>query len=116
MLARDGAILKHAARIREVNPMSARHVLGATGVVMLGLAAASAHASTVIADWTFETSQPTTAGPFNAEIGSGQATGHHAGAAVYSTPVGNGSAHSFSSTVWAVGDYYQFEVSTLGLS
>ena len=28
--------------------------------------------------------------------------------------MGNGSAHSFSSTAWAVGDFYQFAVSTLG--
>jgi hypothetical protein len=70
----------------------------------------------VIADWTFETSQPSTAGPFSPEIGSGSASGSHAGASVYSTPAGNGSFHSFSSTLWAVGDYYQFSVSTLGLS
>ena len=36
------------------------------------------------------------------------------GTTVYSTPAGNGSAHSFSSTAWSVGDYYQFQVSTLG--
>jgi hypothetical protein len=70
----------------------------------------------ILGDWTFETSQPATAGPFSPEIGSGSASGFHVGAAVYSSPVGNGSAHSFSSTVWAVGDYYQFEVSTLGYS
>ena len=70
----------------------------------------------IIADWTFETSLPATAGPFSPEVGAGSATGFHAGAAVYSTPAGNGSSHSFSSTLWAVGDYYQFQVSTLGLS
>ena len=53
------------------------------------------------------------AGPFNPEIGSGSASGFHAGAAVYSSPSGNGSFHSFSSTLWAVRDYYQFEVNTL---
>ena len=42
------------------------------------------------------------------------AAGWHAGNAAYSTPVGNESAHSFSSTAWAVGDFYQFAVSTLG--
>ena len=42
--------------------------------------------------------------------------GLHAGATVYSSPAGNSSAHSFSSTLWAVGDYYQFEVSTAGLA
>ncbi|HTQ50406.1 MAG TPA: hypothetical protein VMJ12_06810, partial [Candidatus Acidoferrales bacterium] len=69
-----------------------------------------------LGDWTFETSQPATAGPFSPEIGSGSASGFHAGAAVYSSPSGNGSFHSFSSTLWAVNDYYQFEVNTLGYS
>lgn len=68
----------------------------------------------ILGDWTFETSQPATAGPFSPEIGSGSALGFHAGAAVYSSPAGNGSLHSFSSTIWAVGDYYQFEVNTTG--
>lgn len=74
---------------------------------------AQAHADT-IADWTFETSQPATKGPFSPEVGAGAATGNHAsGAAVYSSPAGNGSSKSFSSNNWAVGDYYQFQVSTL---
>lgn len=71
--------------------------------------------TTTIADWTFETSQPTTAGPLSPEVGAGAATGFHAGTTTYSTPAGNGSSHSFSSTNWAVGDYYQFSVSTLNL-
>ena len=33
---------------------------------------------TVVADWTFETSMPATAGPFTAEIGTGSALGFHA--------------------------------------
>jgi MYXO-CTERM domain-containing protein len=70
----------------------------------------------IITDWTFETSQPTTAGPITPEVGSGDGSGSHAGAAVYSSPVGNGSAHSYSSNTWAVGDYYQFHTSTLGNS
>ncbi len=79
------------------------------------LTSAGAHADT-IADWTFETTAPVTAGPLAAEIGTGTALGHHAnGAAVYSTPAGNGSTHSFSSNTWSVGDYYQFSVSTAGL-
>ena len=68
-----------------------------------------------IAQWTFETSIPTTAGPFAPEVGSGSGLGSHAsGAAVYSNPAGNGSAESFSVNTWAVGDYWQFEASTLG--
>jgi hypothetical protein len=69
----------------------------------------------VIADWTFESSLPATSGPFNAEIGVGQASGLHAGASVYSNPAGNGSSHSFSSNTWAIGDFYQFNISTVGL-
>ena len=74
-------------------------------------------AATIIADWTFETSKPTTAGPYSPEVGSGSATGSHAsGSVVYSAPSGNGSTNSFNSTRWAVGDYYQFQVSTIGFS
>ncbi|MCI0333058.1 MAG: hypothetical protein L0228_07535, partial [Planctomycetes bacterium] len=68
----------------------------------------------VAAQWTFETSIPTTAGPHAPEVGTGSALGFHAGATTYSNPTGNGSAESFSSTNWAVGDYYQFQVSTEG--
>jgi hypothetical protein len=82
-------------------------------VAIVLFSAQLSRAQTTIADWTFETSQPATAGPFNPETGSGSATGSHVGATVYSSPAGNGSSHSFSSTAWAVGDYYQFQVSTL---
>lgn len=79
------------------------------------LVAASLLQAQTIAQWTFETSVPATAGPFNPEVGSGSGLGWHASsAAVYSNPVGNGSAESFSANTWAVGDYWQFEVSTLG--
>ena len=68
--------------------------------------------------WTFETSQPTTSGPLAPETGSGTALSyHHAGTSTtYSSPAGNGSAHSFSSNTWTNGDYYQFQVGTLGFS
>ena len=65
-----------------------------------------------LVQWTFETSQPITAGQFNPEIGTGSALGHHAGTTTYNDPVGNGSQTSFSSSGWAIGDYYQFSVST----
>jgi hypothetical protein len=85
-------------------------------LVLLGvcLAIAAPASATTLAQWTFEVSQPATAGPHAAEVGSGSALGSHAGAAVYSTPAGNLSARSFSSTVWAVGDYYQFQTSSTG--
>ena len=72
--------------------------------------------ATTIADWTFETTPPASSGPITADsgvnAGTAQATGSHVGVATYSSPAGNGSAHSFSSNNWAVGDYYQFEAST----
>ncbi|MGA2786276.1 MAG: immunoglobulin domain-containing protein [Verrucomicrobiota bacterium] len=67
-----------------------------------------------IAKWTFETSVPTTAGPYSPEIGYGSASGSHAGAATYSSSSGNGSSHSYSANTWAVGDYWQFSASTIG--
>lgn len=79
---------------------------------MVGTVSAQA---VIIANWTFETSVPTTAGPHAAEVGVGLATGLHAsGSTTYSNPVGNGSGESFSSNNWGIGDYYQFRVSTLG--
>jgi hypothetical protein len=87
-----------------------------SGVFTAGMAGAPAFADT-IAQWTFETSIPVTAGTFSPEVGAGSALGFHtSSAAVYSSPAGNGSAHSFSSNNWAVGDYYQFQVSTVGYS
>jgi len=94
--------------------LSNRYGIGLAAAAGWALVPALAHAQ-VIADWTFETSQPSTAGPFAPETGAGQASGSHASsAAVYSTPAGNGSPHSFSSNNWSVGDYYQFVVSTAG--
>ncbi len=78
---------------------------------------------TTIAQWTFETTQPAgTPGAgiwltnIAAEVGSGTASAWHAGAATYSSPAGNGSAHSFSANTWAVGDFYQFSVKTVGFT
>lgn len=77
-----------------------------------------------IATWTFETSVPGGASGITgqsisglaAEVGVGTASGNHASSAtVWSNPVGNGSNESLSSNNWAVGDYVQFNVSTLGL-
>lgn len=90
--------------------------------VILALALASGAAAAnaaVLANWTFETSIPLTSGPFAAEAGinaaSSNASGFHSSASsAYSNPVGNGSAESFSSNFWSLGDYYQFTTSTLG--
>jgi hypothetical protein len=76
--------------------------------------------ASIMAQWTFESSQPATSGPFAAEngifAGTSQASGFHANptSTTYSSPPGAGSAHSFSSKNWTLGDYYQFTTSTLG--
>ena len=48
------------------------------------------------------------------DSGTGAASGSHAASATYSFVAGNGSAKSFSSNTWAVGDYYQFQISAPG--
>lgn len=75
----------------------------------------------IIAQWTFEINTPadladsTTISGIAADIGSGTASGVHASAVSdWSTPAGNGSANSLSVNNWGVGDYFQFQVSTLG--
>lgn len=85
-----------------------------------------------LAQWTFETSILGSSTPsfspgagiastnFFAEAGAqsgvAYAFGFHSGAATYTSPAGNGSSKSLSSTAWAVGDYYQFNLSTVGYS
>jgi len=45
------------------------------------------------------------------------ASGAHASAATdWTTPAGNGSDNSLSANTWAIGDYYQFTLSTVGYS
>lgn len=68
-----------------------------------------------IAQWTFESSVPTTAGPIAPEIGSGEAIAFHADSqTTFSNPLGNGSSEAWSANRWSVDDYWQFSVSTFG--
>lgn len=81
-------------------------------------------AISTIAQWTFES--PNTPAAATAAVypnaiapaaGSGNAGGVHTSASTaWSTPVGNGSAFSFSSNNWSVGNYYQFSTSTSGFT
>lgn len=92
----------------------------------LGVAVTTAGTFTIqaatLAEWTFESPLPADApnvsvypnnvGP---STGAGNAGGFHASAATdWTTPAGNGSTDSFSSNEWAIGDYYQFQLSTVG--
>lgn len=85
------------------------------------LTAASLQAQT-IAQWTFETSGTSIGGTSNtisgiaAEVGTGTASSVHATAATWSSPAGNGSIESFSANNWSVGDYFQFQTSTVGFN
>lgn len=73
--------------------------------------------ATDLALWTFEASVPVSAGPLTPEAGanagSSSAFSNNADA-TFSNPVGNGSFESWSSTNWAVGDYYEFTTSATG--
>lgn len=46
--------------------------------------------------------------------GSSLSSSHLSAATAYSSPSGNGSTYSLSSNNWAIGDYYQVSLSTLG--
>jgi hypothetical protein len=88
-----------------------------------GLLAAVGSVRAQIAEWTFDSlslsaSVTNSTSLFNvlADIGSGTASSTHATSTVFSTPSGNGSAESISATRWTVGDYWQFQTSTLGYS
>lgn len=98
-------------------------LLLSAATLLLGIVGASAQTLT-LSTFTFETTQPATAGPFAAEVnnlangGTAQTLGSHAATSTYSSPAGSGgSAHSFSSTAWAINDYYQVTLSnTTGYS
>lgn len=80
--------------------------------------------ATMIADWTFETSQPngsgTTISGIIAESGVNAAisiaSGCHANSSTaWTSPKGySGTANSFSGNRWSAGDYFQFQTSTVG--
>lgn len=80
------------------------------------------HGQTTIALWTFEATAPTatdsqTIGPIAPEVGNGIGRGWHADDQTdWSSPSGNGSSKSLSANRWSIDDYFEFEVSTLGLS
>lgn len=97
-------------------------LISAALVVMTMSASAPATADT-LAQWTFETPPADASNsaiypnPIAANVGTGNASGVHASPDTdWTTPVGNGSANSFSSNGWTIGDYYQFAVSTTGYS
>ena len=85
----------------------------AIALAALGLATAKGD---ILADWTFESSLPTTSGPFSPESGLQTATAQASasGLGTISSPAGDGSTHSFSANGWTVGGYFQFSLNTIG--
>lgn len=76
-----------------------------------------------IALWTFESPNvpPTVTGNtvtgLLPAVGSGSAMGFHASAStLFSPATGNGSATSLFANTWTPGDYWQFQVSTVGFT
>lgn len=101
--------------------MKVKSLAAALAVAALTVASLGNLASAVtIAQWTVDPTPPADAtgavGPsVAAAIGTGTLNGAHASATTaWSTPVGPGSADSYSATAWAVGDYFQFTSSTTG--
>jgi len=97
--------------------------LTSVSAIVLILVSATVTQAAIIANWTFEVNTPadlnnSTAGPaVSADVGSGTFSGLHASAASdWSTPLGNGSANSYSVNTWTSGDYFQIHISTIGLS
>jgi len=90
-----------------------RFLTPAIALAALGLATAKGD---ILTDWTFETSQPTTTGPFSPESGLQTATAQASasGLGTISSPSGDGSSHSFSANGWTVGGYFQFSLNTIG--
>ena len=98
-----------------------KFALACVAVLALAYPLSSAKA-TELADWTFENvaklpltdSTDYSYGP--SDTGTGlTGGGHHASANTdWSYPAGSGSARALSSNNWAVGDYWQFSISTLG--
>jgi hypothetical protein len=88
--------------------------------LLLCCAAVSSSRAATIASWGFEVHvPPTTNGPaiggLLPDFGSGSASAFHANIQTsFTTPAGNGSAHSLSANNWTIGDYWLFHVSTLG--
>jgi hypothetical protein len=91
-------------------------------LITVGTFAISAvsQAATTLALWTFETSIPLlnnsqTITSIAPESGSGTASGFHTRATTdWSNPSGNGSVESLSVNEWTTGDYFQFQVSSVG--
>ena len=119
----------------QANPITKKQILHFKktmkkfSITLAALAATviAAHAQTTIASWDFEpdplivnltnTTFPSSGSYAADNGGTGFLTAGHASASTaWSSPSGNGSSNSLSANNWAIGDYIQFQFSTLTLS
>jgi hypothetical protein len=93
--------------------------------IALGIAFASVSlcSAATVASWSFEppNSPPTVTGTtitgIPPDFGSGSASGFHASSSTtFSSVIGNGSATALGADHWVGGDYWQFQLSTLGFA
>jgi hypothetical protein len=98
------------------------YVRSALALLLGGFVSATASAAPVtIALRTFEQSRPSGSGNTISGIlpeeGLGEASGFSANASTqWQSPTGNGSVFGFRGNNWASGDYFAFQVSTLGMT
>jgi hypothetical protein len=94
-------------------------------IVVLAFAGACAGRAAIVADWTFEGSVTSSTGngyiygaaDTGLNTAASSASGLHVSALTqWSFPAGNGSPQGFDADHWAVGDYFQFSVSTVGFN
>src|SRR5690348_5791061 len=87
----------------------------------LSLAPAILHAQFVY--WSFEAGSPSAIGTnfsntisgIPADFGTGTASGFHASANTIWAPLGgNGSSYALNVGTWTAGDYFQFQINSLG--
>ncbi len=83
-------------------------------IAVLLAGAPVACAQLTLAEWTFETSLPTTSGPHAAEGGVYGGSAFAVTGGTISNPVGNGTPESLSSNAWNAGDYFEFRTSSIG--
>jgi hypothetical protein len=100
--------------------MKLKYILSCMAAVFL---TSSATFAATLADWTFESSQPSGTNAANswatnisAEVGIGTGAAFHQLASSAAPSIGNGSSHCYSLNNWSVGDSYQFAISGVGIS
>jgi hypothetical protein len=112
--------IPHAKNRRSSSRALTALSLLAAGLTTVALSSRS-DASTIIAHWTFEESQPNAPGPHTAELGiransSMAVHGYTAETPLFTGVTGgsNGSPWSFRSNRWLAGHYFEFSTSTFG--